>query len=89
MVDRTANTTFDLQTEPKVITGLTSVSNGDYITVPNGTIARCQATGSGDNDAIITVTVLTSKVTFSILDDAGAAVDVDSNVYFDIYLEEQ
>lgn len=93
MTDRTANTTFDPQSHTMFLSGTTNASNGDTIDLPNGRRAKqIIATALTDVDAIVGVsTIDTAKdtITFTAVDDAGAAITADLDIDFCVILENQ
>lgn len=89
MVDRTSNTIFYTKGMPGIIWFKTNASNGDTFLIPHGVAEEAFGSSSGDNDAIATFTALGSKVTISLIDDAGSAVSADADIIGNVILKTQ
>lgn len=89
MVDRTSNTIFYTKSLPGIIYFKTNASNGDTFLIPYGVAEEAFGSSSGDDDAIATFTATGSKVTVSLIDDAGAAVTADADIIGSVILKTQ
>lgn len=90
MVDRTGNTTFFVSTFPDRIGFRSNLSDGDTFTIPyGGAFAVYGMNSEDDNDAIPSATVSGSVVTLGLIDDAGAAVTVDTDIVGEVALTSQ
>jgi hypothetical protein len=89
MADRTSSTTFFKSCDPTTISGVTNASDGDSFVVPYGTLSECLVGESGDNDAIPSATASGSTVTLGLVDDEGAAVNVDTDIIFTAFIKVQ
>ena len=90
MVDRTSNTTFQPSTDPLRISFRSNASNADTITIPYGVPDKVVGINAeDDDDAIAAATVSGGTVTFTLRDDADAAITVDTDLIGDIILRNQ
>jgi hypothetical protein len=89
MVDRTTNTSFYPSSDPSVVWGKSSASNGDHWIVKNGTLESCMVQAEDDDDAIATASVSGSTITLALTDDAGANITGDTDIVFVARLKNQ
>lgn len=90
MVDRTSNTKFLGSTKPDEITFKANASNDDTITIPFGVPYAVKGINAeDDDDAIASASVSGGTITFGLVDDAGAAVTVDTDLVGTIILKQQ
>lgn len=90
MADRTANTVFFPSTDPLRISFRSNASDGDTITIPYGVPNRVVGINAeDDNDAIASASASGGTITFGLIDDAGAAVTVDTDLIGDILIANQ
>ena len=90
MVDRTANTTYLVSTNPDRIAFRANASDGDTFDIPYGAgNAVLGMNAEDDNDAIPSATVSGKTVTLGLIDDAGAAVTADTDIIGEVVLTSQ
>jgi len=90
MADRTTNTTFFPSTEPVKISFRSNASNADTITIPYGVPEAVLGINSEDDDDVIpSASVSGGTITFSLVDDTGTAITVDTDLVGTILLKTQ
>ena len=87
MVDRTSNTVYFVSTHPDRIAFRASASNADTFDIPYGAgLAVLGPHAEDDNNAHASATVSGKTVTLGLIDDANAAVDVDTDIIGEVLL---
>jgi hypothetical protein len=92
MADRTSRTEFYPAEDPTVIMGKTNASNNDTFSLDSGNIDVCLINAEDDIDAIATAAPTTtgcSEITIGLTDDAGSAIDTDTDLNFMIKIKTQ
>lgn len=90
MADRTSNTVFFPSTNPTKIDFRSNASDGDTITIPFGVPDAVLGMNSeDDNDAIATASISGGTITFGLIDDAGSAVAVDTDIVGTVRIKTQ
>ena len=90
MADRTANTTFQPSTDPLRISFRSNASNLDTITIPYGVPDKVVGINSEDDDDVIPSAVVSGgTITFSLVDDAGTSITVDTDLVGTVLLRRQ
>jgi len=90
MADRTANTTYFVSTNPDRIAFRANASDADTFDIPYGAGSFVLGMNAeDDNDAIPSATVSGKTVTLGLIDDAGVAVTVDTDIIGEVVLTSQ